>query len=237
MAESTLTLKRDDLRKAVGNMLGQGIDITEWDASFSTRVDQCVDIGSRMVYEPEIIPNETQAHIWSFMQPKGMELQLNSPYSTGTITIVAGVVTGAGTNFPAWAASGELVVDGVSYSVATRTSGTVLTLDNTAVTAPAGSTYTLQQIDYQLPELFGGIRGDLYLNQRLNSLGFVLQRADKQQILEWQKSGVADFASQPCRYAVFPQEQTGQTDQRWLISVWPFPDAPYTLSGVYTINP
>jgi hypothetical protein len=238
VAESTLTLKRDDLLKAIGNMLGRGIDITGWDdADFTTRVNMCVDIGCRWVYEPEVLPNEAQVHIWSFMQPKLLSFRLSQPYSAGTVTVVSGVVTGSGTAFPSWAAEGELVIGDVSYSVATRTDGLSLTLDDTTVNAAAGSSFTLQQVDYYLPELFGGFKSDLYLNQSQNTLGYVLERASKEELLEYQKSGIADFASQPCRFAVFPADQTGATDQRWLLTVWPLPDAAYTLSGFYTINP
>lgn len=237
MAESTLTLTRDDLRKAVGNMLGQGIDTTAWDSNFSTRVDMCVDIGCRWVYEPSVLPKEFTVHIWSFMQPKLARFTLNAPYDTGDIEIVDGVVTGSGTSFPSWAADGEIVVNGVSYTVASRSSGTSLTLDDTSVTVAAGSSYTLQQVDYVLPDLFGGFRGDLYLNQSLNTLGYVLRRGDKNELLQLQKSNLADFASQPSRYAVFAGSQTGAADQEWLLTVWPFPDAEYTLTGFYTINP
>lgn len=238
MAASTLTLVRDDLLKAIGNMLGRGIDITNWDdADFTTRVNMCVDIGCRWVYEPDLLPNEAQVHMWSFMQPKLTSFNLNAPYATGTVTIVAGVVTGSGTVFPSWAADAELVVNDVSYSVATRTSGTELVLDDTSVTAAAGTAYTLQQFDYVLPELFGGFRGDLFLDQSSDTIGHVLQRADKQELLGLQKSGIADFASQPCRFAIFAADQTGAADQRWMITLWPIADAAYTISGFYTINP
>ncbi len=238
MTASTLTLVRDDLLKAVSNMLGRGVDITNWDDSdFATRVNMCVDIGCRNVYEPELLPGETQVHIWSFMQPKLFTFSLNQPYSTGTITVVSGVVTGSGTSFPSWAADAEIEIEGVKYQVASRTSGTGLVLDDTTVNAAAGSSYTLTQVDYYLPELFGGFRGDLYLNQTSNSLGYVLQRASKEELLDLQKSSQVDFASQPCRYAVFAADQTGASDQRWLLTVWPLPDAAYTITGFYVINP
>jgi hypothetical protein len=238
VAESTLTLKRDDLRKAIGNMLGRGVDLMNWDdADFSTRVDMCVDIGCRLVYEPELLPNEAQVHIWSFMQPKLFSFSLNQPYSTGTVTIVDGVVTGSGTTFPSWAADAELVVGDVSYSVATRSSSTSLILEDTTVDAAAGSTYTLQQVDYVLPELFGGFTSDLCLNQTSTSLGYILQRSTKDELLSFQKSGIADFASQPCRFAVFAKDQTGAADQRSMLTVWPLPDAAYTITGFYVINP
>lgn len=238
MAESTLSLTRTDLLKAIGNMLGRGIDVTNWDdADFTTRVNMCVDIGCRWVYEPDLLPNEAQVHMWSFMQPKLTSFNLNAPYGTGTVTIVAGVVTGDGTTFPSWAADAEIVVEDVSYSVATRDSATQLTLDDTAVTAAAGTAYSLLQLDYVLPDLFGGFRGDLFLDQSSNSQGYVLQRADKQELLGYQKSGIADFASQPCRFAVFPQDQTGASGQRWMMTLWPTADSEYTVTGFYTINP
>lgn len=238
MSESTLSINRDDLLKAVGNMLGLGIDVVSWDdADFTTRVNMCVDIGCRWVYEPDLMPNEAQVHIWSFMQPRLTSFNLNQQYGTGTVTIVAGVVTGSGTVFPSWAADAELVVDGVSYSVASLIGDTLLNLDDTTVTAAAGTSYTLQQIDYVLPDLFGGFRGDLFLDQSSTSQGYVLQRTSKEELLALQKSGVADFASQPCRFSVFPQDQTGSSGQRWLMSVWPTADSAYTVSGYYTINP
>lgn len=237
MAESTLTLTRDDLRKAVGNMMGLGIDLTAWDSDFATRVDMVVDIGCRSVYEPELIPGDAQVHIWSFMQPKLFAFPLSLPYATGTVTVASGVVTGDGTVFSSWAADGELVLGGIAYEVSTRDSDTQLTLVDTDVTAAAGTEYTLQQADYTLPDLFGGFTGELFLNQTNNSLGFSLRRADKQELLSLQRSGVADFASQPARYATFVKEQTGATGQRWMITVWPLPDAVYTLTGYYKINP
>jgi hypothetical protein len=209
VAASTLTLTRDDLRKAVGNLLGLGIDITSWDSEFATRVDMVVDIGCRWVYEPELIPGDAEVHVWSFMQPKLLSFSLNQPYATGTCTVSSGVVTGDGTVFPSWAADGEFVVGSISYAVASRDSDTQLTLEDTTVSAAAGSSYTLQQVDYTLPDLFGGFHGDLYLNQTNTSLGYILERASKEELLQLQKSGIADFASQPARYAVFAKDQTG----------------------------
>jgi hypothetical protein len=238
VAESTLTLKRDDLLRAVSNLLGRGVDITAWDdAAFATRVNMCVDIGCRWVYEPEMLPNEVQVHVWSFMQPKLENFTLSQPYSTGTIGIVAGVVTGTGTVFPLWAANGVIVVDGVAYSVATRGGNTSLTLDDTSVNLASGSSYTLQQVDYQLPDLFGGLQGDIYLNQSGSWIGSEVQRCSKEEILAYQKSGIADFSTIPARFAIFPADQTGVADQKWMLTVWPLRDAAYTLSFFYRINP
>jgi len=240
LAESTLSLVRDDLRKAVGNMLGAGIDLSAWKGDFPTRVDMCVDIGCRNVYEPAIQPGEMHAHIWSFMQPTLTSFDINATYSTGTVRIVAGAVTGSGTTFPNWAASGELVIDGIPYSVATRGGDTSLTLDDTGVTAAAGTSYVLRQVDYALPDLFGGFRGDLYLGGSSSVIGQTLQRLPYDgpgSILELRNGETADYSAQPVNYAVFPADQTGTSGQRWNLAIWPISDSAYTISGVYTINP
>lgn len=218
-------------------MLGVGIDLSNWEADFSTRVDMCIDIGSRNTYEPMIQPGEPHAHIWSFMQPRLTSFDINTTYSTGTVTIVAGAVTGSGTTFPSWAAAGELVISGVPYSVATRSSATSLTLDDTGVAAAAGTTYTLQQVDYVLPDLFGGFRGPLYLGGSSSVIGTELERCPIDNILGLRNEAVADFSAAPCKYAVFTEDQTGSSGQRWLMAIWPTSDAAYTISGMYVINP
>lgn len=68
----------------------------------------------------------------------------NGPaYSTGTIAIDDGIVTGSGTDFPTYAAEGKLTVGGVTYTVDSRGSGTALTLDNLLVDVTAGTSYSL----------------------------------------------------------------------------------------------
>lgn len=244
MAESTLSLTRTEFRKAIANMLGLGIDSSAWDADFSTRVDMCIDIGCRNVYEPAIQPGEIHTHIWSFMQPTLTSFDINATYSTGTVTVTphatGSVVSGAGTTFPTWAGSGELVLDGVPYSVLSWTSTTALKLDDVDVTAAALSTYVLRQVDYVLPDLFGGFRGDLYLGGSSSVMGQTLQRIPydgRGSILERRNNTTNDFSAQPTCYAVFPADQTGATGQRWMMAIDPVSDAAYTVSGVYTINP
>ena len=73
-------------------------------------------------------------------------------YSRGTIEIVNGVVklTGgalpvSGGGWPAWAADGRLTVNGVTYRINSRDSGTQITLEDTTVNVAAGATYTLKR--------------------------------------------------------------------------------------------
>jgi hypothetical protein len=105
------------------------------------------------------------------------------------------------------------------------------------VTAPAGTQYTLVQVDYVLPDLFGGFRGDLTLSITANVRGITLRRSTKEELIALQNSNAADYAGQPTQYAVFAAEQTGAADQKTLLTVYPFPDAEYAIVAFAVINP
>jgi len=66
----------------------------------------------------------------------------DSTYSTGTITVVNGVVTLDGGTWPAWVAGGSLVADGSTYYIVTRDSNTQVTLSSSLVNLDAGTTYS-----------------------------------------------------------------------------------------------
>ncbi|MDA1013526.1 MAG: hypothetical protein O3A00_03615, partial [Planctomycetota bacterium] len=66
-----------------------------------------------------------------------------SYFFTGSVEVASGVVTLTGGTFPSWAADGEVVVGGKSYTVKTRDSDTQVTLDNLAVNAVAGTPFKL----------------------------------------------------------------------------------------------
>jgi hypothetical protein len=116
------------------------------------------------------IPGETAPHIWSFMSQVG-KLTIRAPYSTGTVTIVAGVATLAGGTWPSWAAAGDLIVSGVRYSVNTRDSNSQITLNDTSVTASAGTSYELIQFYYELASDFGSLIADGFTYSRSETMG------------------------------------------------------------------
>lgn len=104
------------------------------------------------------------AYEWSFLKILGT-ISLNNAYATGTIAIASGVVTGTGTTFPTGAANYDLWVNGNRYPVASRASGTSITLNDTSVTVSAGATYSLVQYDYDLPDDFGSIPSNAFTFQ------------------------------------------------------------------------
>ena len=237
MAESTLSITRTDLLRATGRLYGAGRDPTAFDAKKKLDVDDCVDIGCRRAYSPPVLPGEQNSHNWSFLEPILASFNIVAPYSTGTVEVVDGVVTLTSGTFPTWAADGEIVIDGASYSVNTRNSSTSLTLDNLTIDVDAGASFSLSQIDYPLPDLFGSFVGDLHYRDT-NDYRCPIERIameGPEGMLQMRQQDA--FSSRPTRYAIWTTEQTGSTGQRWMLAVWPRPDVDSVLTAKYTIYP
>jgi hypothetical protein len=193
-----------------------------------------VKTGQRNVYVPPAI--DGYSHRWSFMDPV-TTLSTVEPYDTGTVTIVAGTATLAGGTWPSWAASGDLVVDGVPYSVASRTSNSVIVLDDTSATAAALTEYSLQQQAYDLPDDFGGMIGPLTFRPGGTNFQQEIVQRGEAEIRRMQAT--LNVASAPQYYALRPKLPTASTSagQRWeLIFNCPTDDV-YVLSYRYTRNP
>jgi len=182
------------------------------------------------------VPPRYVGHRWSFMYPSAT-LTLNGAYTTGTVTLSAvGVVTLTGGVFPSWSASGEFVIQGVSYTVNTRDSDTQITLDDITHTAITTATsYSIQQIEYDLPSDFGAFssdavftyqRGASYAYQSINNVASDRMRQANQFITT---SGV------PVRYSLQPKAFTAGTGQRWVVQFLPAPDDSYVLNYRYQV--
>lgn len=100
------------------------------------------------------------AYQWRWLE-KHHPLSIDPLYETGTIAVSGGTITGTGTVFPSWAADGFVAVAGHVLYVDERTSNTVLTTTNTALTVAAGAEFTLYRYRYPLPtdfaEWLGGV--------------------------------------------------------------------------------
>lgn len=235
MAESTLSISRVDLLRAVGRYLSVGRDSTTWDANTRSDINDVVDIGCRKFYHPPVLPGETNSHDWSFLRPVLQNFSVNAGYSTGTITISSGVVTLSGGTWPSWAADGLVLVNGYGMSVNTRDSNTQLTLDSLVENYSAGTKYALTNVDPTLPDLFGGFIGDLTFTHNARTYGRHLIRTTMDEILTLRQQPLV--SSFPQLYAVHPKPQTGETPQRWTMSIWPNVDRSYTITGKMSINP
>lgn len=164
MAEPTLMLTLTDYRNRCTFFLGWGSAYSSASTAQKAIVDDCIKDGHTRFLEC--------GYNWTFLKPEA-SLNLNAAYSTGTVTIVAGVVTLSGGTFPSWAAAGEINVAGASYSVNTRDSGTQVTLDDLSAAASAGTVYSLTQSDYDCPDDFGTLETPLAYGTQDSQRGFI----------------------------------------------------------------
>lgn len=236
MAESTLSLSRTDLLQIVGDYLGYGRNHHIWRREPTAQVTRCVQSGERQFYQPFPLPGESSVHVWSFLNQR-LATTISEPYSTGTITVVAGEVTLADGTWPTWAADGWLVIDGVGYYVATRDSGTVLTLDDATVTAAAGTEYEIQRWQYTLPDDFGAFIEPTLAFAPSDEQQFPVRLTGPGEIYALRQNDDWTTYSQPVMAAVNSLSSDQTTGQRNELLVFPTPTSPGTLIGTYTILP
>jgi hypothetical protein len=236
MAESTLSVTYHELLRELGRFLGWGRNPGRWKEDDKSDAEDCIKSGLRQFYIP--LPVDGKSHRWSFLDPL-QTFSAVEPYSTGTVTIVNGVVTLAGGTFPSWAASGDLRFGSVNYSVNTRDTGTQVTLDDLTLDGAAGSSYSVVQQVYDLPADFGGLIGPIFF--RAGSTNFktrVAQRSD----IEVRKMAAEVHLGEPGEpsyYAVRPKTYSGgaTAGPRFELVFDRPTDAAYTFEYRYQIDP
>lgn len=65
----TLTVTNDDLREHVSRFLGYSDTVSSLDAQQARDVERMVAEAKRKFYDPDILPGETEKHVWSFLSP------------------------------------------------------------------------------------------------------------------------------------------------------------------------
>jgi hypothetical protein len=197
------------------------------------RVTQAINSGLRRFYMPPVVKIDGRdvMHEWSFLKPV-TSITTDAPYSTGTITIVAGTVTLASGTWPTWAADGNLNVSNTSYTVASRTSDSVIVLDDTTATAAAGTTYSLLHNDYDLPDTFGALEGPLTFYSQSGKAEIRVVSDARIRVLRQTQKVASNW---PTEAAVRPRDTAGATGQRWELMLWPDPDASYFIQYRYII--
>jgi len=230
LAESTLSLGWADLKSRVGFFLGYGRTVASFTAVQEAEVEEFVQSGVRLVYYPTALSADATfaGYEWSWLRPTEV-LDIYKPYAIGTVTIVAGVVTLADGTFPSWAADGELTIDGESYSVDTRDGDAQITLDNLTVTADAGSSYSLAQADYDLPDNFGRMIGRFNFPQDSNLSPVDVVSVGK--LLSMRAGSL--MSGSPSFVAIRYKSSTGATGQRQEALFYPDPDDDWTMLYEY----
>jgi len=89
--------------------------------------------------------------------------------------------------------------------------------------------------DYDLPDDFGGLIGDMFINTA-TVYNIPIQQVPVNDILTYRsRNGSSSFTSRPERVAVRVKTHAGTTGTRFEALLWPFPDASYTLDYHYNV--
>ena len=243
MSESTLSLSITDLQIAVAKEMGIGGTAAAWSAEDVLTIARTIKKGLRQFYfPPQFDPNE-RPHQWSFLKPV-CSLATVAPYSTGTIAIaLAGTIVTLTTGvWPSWAATnGTIVINNVEYAIASRNiDGVHITLSAAwTLTTETAATYILYHDgNYDLPDDFGGIEGNITYADESSYKGDIVLVGEG--MIRSSRSGSSDssLSSYPTMAAVRPKEQTTMTTgQRFEIMLYPTPDAAYVLNYRKVILP
>jgi hypothetical protein len=230
MAESGLSIGYPELIGEVGKFLRVGYKAyDDYSAAQKVLLNNIVQSGVRRVYYPPATIAGSAAYEWSWLRPTST-LDTEGAYSTGTVTIVDGVVTLADGTFPAWAEGATLLVDNESYTVDSRDGDDQITLEDLTVDADAGTTYSLvHSYIYDLPDDFGRIFDSLHYAANLHRASIdiisVSQLLGKRS--EWDLTGYPEHAA--IRY-----KASDRTDgQRQEVLFYPTPDVDLTLYYEY----
>lgn len=224
MSESTLSLKISHLRDALAVEFMGAADYAALasDTAQQGRINLAIDAGLRRFFTPPKteINGRRESHSWSFRWQIA-SLTLQAAYTTGTVTIVNGVVTLAGGTFPSHAANCQLTIDGTDYEVSIRTDGTHLTLVDTTLDADAGTEFSLHQDDYDLPDDFGSLVGEYMTYEPSASIRTRFTVADEGRIRTLRQSSLSTSGQYP--YVAATREKTPVTTDggRKELLLWP----------------
>lgn len=170
---------------------------------------------------------------WKYYQALG-RIVTSAEYSTGAVGYdhTGGAnerqLTLADGTWPAWAASGTVVIANTPYDVSARVSDTILTLKaatNPGEDVDAGTEYRLYRSRYAMPSDF--VASDQPI---VSADGKALEYfAPRDWTLARNRS---DGSGSPCEYTLI-----GDGAGRCEIALWPPPDAAYQLEFVYRRTP
>lgn len=176
------------------------------------------------------------AHNWRHLE-ENLKIVTVVPYATGTVTIVAGVVTLVGGTFPTDTVTNYVFqpAAGGIYEVSVRTDGTHITLFDTTVTAAAGSTFKLYKVNYDMPSLFGGWLDPIHIENETRCLREMVT------VPEWQLRGFNGVnlirTGVPECFSVSQRHATGTSVPTWYLTIFPLPTSVKVLTGRYRIQP
>ncbi len=243
MAESTLSLDYVALMNFVSRFLGYGDDYTALSAGDSTIVDTTVQSGYRQFLFPP--PAGGQPHSWTFLKPvttivawsdiaavAGTTVSQSTPASGGVT-----ILTAEQASFYPTMIGKSIVIDATdpadegvgTFVISGYTSSTVITVTGDADAASTDTFAIASNGDYQLPDDFGAIEGNLTFEPDITlSTIPIVGESQIRQMRQWNTStGIPRIA------AIRPKSSDGSDGQRFELMLQPEPSTNYTLSYSY----
>jgi hypothetical protein len=224
---ASLGIDNDEIYARLAMQMGINRDDGEWSPTNQSDADRIIRSGRRKLFS---------AHDWSFLEIEH-EINVLAPDDDGTITVVDGVVTLAGSTFHASAAGQHIAFDGSIYRINTRDSATQVTLFDTSVDADALTEYKVYFTRYDLPTNFSAFVGPVTIENSET----IAEMTELPVLPEHQVRGLASnrnaFSARPTAFAVFHtvDEETGIASH--FVNVYPLPDNEYVATTRVRILP
>ena len=238
MTAHSLDPTRTELLRVIASIANFHRDPDSWSTDQKTDGFDVLKEALLQAYFPVPVGNDNVPWEFSFLKISH-SLQLYGAYSTGTIAVAANgagsIVTLSNGTWPSWAADGEVWIDGSRYTVLSRTSNSIIRLDDTAVTVAAGSSYSLRKSQYALPDDYGSMFSDgfTYRRGQTNKGRITLLRESAVRLLDQQ-----DTNGPAMHAAIMPMAPNDDTEStRWYATFWPCPSGDAVVDYVYQASP
>lgn len=242
MAESTLAVTLAELEAEIGHAAGYGR--SGYTARQQANLDAFVKSTQRLFYFPPALPNESQAHEWSFLRP------------TTTLTIF-GTLTATVSGTPSYSAPASTITataaafyntmvgdtvtfatSGNSYTIAAYTSATEIDVTGDASSEAAGDSITIAgDGNFPLPDDFGGLEGPVTITpgvQAYDPARITTESRIRDERSRWGTS----YTGPPTLASTRPLARSAETASvRFELLVWPYPDKLYTVEFPYLVLP
>lgn len=223
---AVLDVTNAEVLRTLGRVIGVSRDAAnDWGSDELQDARDVIRDGLRRFFNP------APFHQWNFLN-RPFFAHGESSYSTGTIAATDGVVTLSGGTFPSWADDAVLRVNSQSYFVASRDSGTQVTVLEGGFDADASTTYALYRWRFSLPADYGEIIGGVTYNDGFSSRPLV---NSTQQTLRL-RYAVNFQTTWPQEYAIFPRDDADDSAD-WYFGVYPMVEDGNFASCTYRSSP
>jgi hypothetical protein len=241
MAESSLSVTRDDLRQEAGHSLGYAR--SGWDTEQTADIDAMVKTALRWFYYPPPLPG-MKPHQWRFLRPTSTISVFGNTAGTvsgtpsysnpsSTINTTAGIFVST-----MLGKSLRFATSGNSYPIATVAASNQVTVTGDASGEGADQSITvLTDGIFALPDDFGAMEGPLTIESSSDRYD-ATRLTNEAHIRRLWLDATTEQIGKPAWAAVRPIAGTSATEgQRFELMIAPYLDATYTLEYTYMVLP